>query len=242
VSEAVLALHGLLAAALVSSGVQPVEPGASPSPAVGAERLAAVARAGVSAWLSSRARRSDVDVELPDLAANAVAADAALRMRPFASGTPPASRMMTWIDVLKEGRVVSAVPVKVRVRAFEGAWVAAQDLRPGQLPREPLLVRREVDIAALRAAPWTADLAGVRMRRTVLAGHAVTAADVEPIPAVTRGARVMLRSRSGAVEVLAEAVAAQEGRLGDLVLVQVAGAGAPLRARVAGAGLVEFEP
>lgn len=95
----------------------------------------------------------------------------------------------------------------------------------GRVPFEPL--------------PTASDVIGRRLRRPVADGAVITRAVVE-IPALVRsGGAVVTVARVDGIEVRGQAVAAQDGGLGDLVIVVNPDSRKRLRGRVVAESLVE---
>jgi len=167
-----------------------------------------------------------------------------LRPRALPEGQWPARRTSVAVELWVDHEFVRAVSVPVRVALIGTARVAREDVR-AQRPLDGEAVEvREVDLAGLPSAPFPAQVTidGMRLRRPLLAGQVLTAAHLEPLPAVTRGQRVRLRTRSGSIALETSAEAMQDGRPGDPVLIRVHAGTRPLVGRVTGPNQVELQP
>ena len=203
-----------------------------------ASQLVATAGDALRAWLGERSARALIT---PDASVRDVAApfgQSMLKVRPIPAQAPLARRMLVWVDLWVEGNFVRSIPVGFEVQAFGPAYVAAQDLPAGSRVEAPALAVREIDLAG-RAAPLQSAPEGQQLRNALPAGQVLTAKDVQPQAAVTRGDWVALRLRSGGIELESRVEALQGGRVGQLVSVKPGNASAPILARVVGPGQVE---
>ncbi|KQV92879.1 flagellar basal body P-ring formation chaperone FlgA [Rhizobacter sp. Root1221] len=167
-----------------------------------------------------------------------------LKAHAMAEGQPVERRMQLPVDIWADGVFARSVPVTLRVRWIGPAWVARRDVRAQQRIDGDALVLQETELAGLSSAPLAADqsTSGLRLRRPLLAGQVLTSAHVEPEPRVSRGQRVRLLSRSGAITLETTAEALQDGQPGQQVLVRVPSASAPVSAWVIGLNQVELKP
>ncbi len=168
-----------------------------------------------------------------------------LRARAPVEGSWPARRSAVPVELWSDGRYVRTAMVPVRVEIEGTAWVARDDVSPRRTVDRDAFDAVEIDLAGLAAPPLPVDAAfeALRLRRAVLKGQVLTAAHVESQPAVSRGDRVAVHSRVGAISLEASAEALQDGRPGEQVLVRMGGrAGASLLARVVGPNQVQLQP
>lgn len=168
-----------------------------------------------------------------------------LRARPPVDGAWPVRRIAVPVELWSDGQYVRTAMVPVRVKLLGTAWVAREDVSPRRTVDRDTFDAVEIDLAGLVAPPLPVDAAFevLRLRRAVLKGQVLTAAHVESRPAVSRGNRVTVRSRAGAISLQASAEALQDGRPGEQVLVRMGGrAGASLLARVVGPNQVQLQP
>ncbi|HWH82079.1 MAG TPA: flagellar basal body P-ring formation chaperone FlgA [Burkholderiaceae bacterium] len=201
------------------------------------DRLVARAAADLRAHL--QANYTDVEV-LPAGRIEALrlpAGELALATHLAAAGAlQPNRHMRVDVDLLIDGERLRTVPLWFDVRAHADGWTVVKDLPAGHVLTPDDVARARVDVAALNgAAPPSAELVGLRLRRTLHAGTALSAAALEDTPLVARGDDVTLELRSGGVVVESRATALGDGRAGQEVRVRVTGS-ETLRGRVIGAG------
>ena len=82
-------------------------------------------------------------------------------------------------------------------------------------------------------------LEGMRLKRPLEAGAALSAAHVEPKPAVARDEQVTVRVVSGTVTIETVGRALADARVGETIQVKSAGSTEPFSARVVGEGVVQ---
>jgi flagellar basal body P-ring formation protein FlgA len=151
--------------------------------------------------------------------------------------------MALWIDVLVDGQLKRTVLQTLEVKAYRQAWVARVDVPAGERLDADAFEQRDVDVAAAGKTPWTGtSFDGLALRRRLLAGDFLTDATVGPQTAISRGDRVRLISRSGDLEIVADAVALQAGDVGQQIQVRVDAARAAVSGRVVAPNEVELRP
>ncbi|HVZ46129.1 MAG TPA: flagellar basal body P-ring formation chaperone FlgA [Ramlibacter sp.] len=249
--EAVLDRDALAAWIRTRLGVSPTQlvwAGAQRAVVRGAvQKLASVrveekARAALLEWLAPITSRAAVestgmreDLALPP-------GRIELAARPFAAGTQPVPRMTVWIDVSVDGAFVRTIPVTFMVDAWREGWVATEALGAGAAIGGPLVQQREVRSPAGGAAPVSAASTALRTVRPLKAGEVLTTANTKPATAVARGDWVSLRFAAGALHLESRAEALQDGDVGQIVRVRLAGAPGPVEARIVSQGRVEAMP
>jgi flagella basal body P-ring formation protein FlgA len=128
------------------------------------------------------------------------------------------------VDVLADDRIVQAVPLVVQVSLVRPVVVARrainQDATIGasDVQLEPISFTR-LDQLGLDD---TSLVIGQRAKRFISAGSQIEPAMLEPIPLVTRGQLVTLRSVAGLVSIVTTATALQDGLHGEMVTVRSA--------------------
>lgn len=212
---------------------------AAASPRVDAASLEQAARAMLEAHLALHSIRFEVKAVTPLPTIDLAGGRLQLAARPLAAAQKPTPRMQVWVDVRTDGRFVRTLPVAFDVKAYRVAWVATQDGRTGETLDRAALVQRDVDIAVATSEPLAALPPSARLRRALLAGEPLSASHVEPVPAVQRGAPVVVLSRIGAIGIEARAESLQDGHAGSKVWVRLATSTGAVRARVVGMATVE---
>jgi flagella basal body P-ring formation protein FlgA len=148
----------------------------------------------------------------------------------------PQRRMVAEVHVLLDGKLQRSVPVSFEVRATAQAWVAAREMRAGQVIAEADVRREAAELPALHGATLPPAVIGQRLVRDASAGQAIASTLVQRVALVSRQDEVSVEMRSGAVQLTSRGVALSDGELGQRVRVQVGDQ--KLTARVAGAGQV----
>lgn len=205
-----------------------------------AELFAAAGRA-LSLVLGQRADR--VVLSSPRDGAHGLVVDAGpteLVARPLAADTSWSRRVSVWVDVRQAGVTRRSVLVPVQVQAWQHGWVAQRDMVAGTRLTVDQLREDEVDVAAGGQSAWRGLPDGQVLRVPVLAGHYLGQQQVMVPRAVSRGDRVELIHRLGAVQVLASASALQDGDTGQHIQVRPDSSQAAVLARVVEPGRVEL--
>lgn len=177
--------------------------------------------------------------------------ESVLRARPLGS-TPITKHMLVWIDVFAAGRFVRATPVRFEVTVFARATVAAGTLAAETLLSRDHLEVREVDLTRFdlrRTGSGAGAIASgapaqptQRLRRPIQSGEPITDADVQPLPAVSRGDWALLTTQNGLVALESRVEVLQDGRIGQSVRVKQVNATSAVLARVSGPGRLEMQP
>jgi flagella basal body P-ring formation protein FlgA len=165
------------------------------------------------------------------------------RALPAAEHQHLSKRMVVWVDLMNDGRLVRSVPVWFAVSVPARVWVLRRPADAGAPLRADMLQEEERDLATVGGMPLGPDAlrGGQRLRKALGQGAALTAGDVEAAPPVERNGKVVVRSKAGTVSIESVAVAAEDGRLGQLVRVFSGKERHEYEARVAGPGLVTVE-
>ena len=199
-------------------------------------------------WLASRTSRFDIESTGLRHDINLSPGRVELSARSLPTGSDPSARMVVWVDVSVDGAFARTVPVSFLVEAYREAWVAKSGVAPGAALAPTMLERREVEVFSQRAAVFAtgdateAPSAGLRSRRSLKAGEALNAQNAERIVAVGRGEWVTLLLKTGGTQLEGRAEALQEGDLGQVVKVRMAGASSSVEALVVDRGRVEAMP
>jgi flagellar basal body P-ring formation protein FlgA len=165
-----------------------------------------------------------------------------------------------WVDLSVDGNFVRTVPVDFDVRVFAPTYVAARDLRVGQIldptkpdptqvkieerewsgrPTPPLRVVTALDPARKVESVVAEDGSMMRVRRPVQAGRVLSRADVDPLPKVARGDYATLHEVDGPIALESRVEVMEDGQVGDSVRVRQTGASDTVVARVTGPHSVE---
>lgn len=151
-------------------------------------------------------------------------------------GSGLSKRVCVWLDVRVDGKVYRSVPVWLSVTARAPVLVARRAIKPREKLTPSDVVQEERDVADLGspALAALADVVGQRARTFLPAGAVVQAKDVEPSPAVWADTTVDVRVTSGAIVIETQAVAEEDGRVGDTVHVRNPTTASIFSARVVG--------
>jgi flagella basal body P-ring formation protein FlgA len=183
----------------------------------------------------------EVQVEIRNRPELTIPAGAELRIQP--SGGSLRGTLIVPVEVIVEGTVLRRTMVTVRVRTFGEVLVAKTLVPKGGLLTAEVIERRRVETTSLADEPLRSEekLAGMRAARIIMPGTILTRAMVEEQPLVLRSAAVDLEVRSGAVIIVAKAIARGDGRYGEVIEVERPGARERVRATVVGLGRVRCE-
>lgn len=155
-------------------------------------------------------------------------------------GASLARRLVVNVDISVDGRHWRTEPVWFAVQAWRDVWVARVPLAAGQLASAANLVveRREAAASISPPLPASLPLDGLRLRQALPAGAVLTAAAVEPRPAVARQQSIEVRVSAGGIELQTTGVALADARIGELVKVLNPASKESFTARVLADGLV----
>ncbi|MFN8057697.1 MAG: flagellar basal body P-ring formation chaperone FlgA [Vicinamibacterales bacterium] len=99
--------------------------------------------------------------------------------------------------------------------------------------------RQDVGRMPFGSLPTIVEVVGGVARRRLALGDILTRTAVQRAPAIESGDEIVVRAVVGSVEAVGKAVAAQRGKLGDVIKVVNADSGRALKATVVGPGEVE---
>jgi flagella basal body P-ring formation protein FlgA len=101
------------------------------------------------------------------------------------------------------------------------------------------IVNDEWPSVPLQRMPAEADIIGLKARRNIAAGEALTDSVLDVPPLVKSGDTVTVTATVGSVQVTGAAVASSSGHRGDIIRVTPKPNGRPVRARITGESTVE---
>jgi len=147
-------------------------------------------------------------------------------------------RQCVWVSLARGGRPAGSIPVWFSVKAFRPVLVSQRSRAARSTVESDDFTVAERDVAMLGGVPLEVeiDMAQLRARRAIAAGHIVMKADLEPMPPVLRGQEVSVEVRYGSVAIATSAVALREGRVGESVIVQNPDSRLTYAAQVVGPG------
>jgi len=146
------------------------------------------------------------------------------------------------VEVLVEGKQARTVYVAFRVKLFALVVVSTRPLARGQIVGKDAvrLERREVTTVTGTYLTDVAAAIGKRVERPVGAGSLLTAEALSEPLAVERGKSLRIVVAIGQIRITALGKALEDGRIGDLIAVQVAATGKRIMAVVVGPGTVSL--
>ena len=134
------------------------------------------------------------------------------------------------------------IPVTVVLHSFGEIPAARAAIRRGTPLQEEQFTWSWLDLAEVDGALVTdrGELAGVCAARTLTAGDRLRRNDLKSVPVIRAGDRVELRINRGGLMVAVNALARQEGCLGQTIPVRNELTGRLVNARILGSGIVEW--
>jgi flagella basal body P-ring formation protein FlgA len=164
--------------------------------------------------------------------------DTSLKVLPVA-GRFPRERFAVDVLYVRQGKAVGRGTVGFALSLAGEGWVYAEDGRPHEDAALLRLVRGQVD-AAHRVPVDPAAVEGMRLKRNVRSGQALSLADFETVPDVDNRQAVRLRAAFGGITLESAGMALRSGNKGEIVTVQVPGATEPVKATVIDRGVAEL--
>ena len=191
-----------------------------------ARRVAAALRPSLRTGLAVKAVNCSRPLVLP-------AGDLQVEAR-LGNGTRWAGRLPVTVMVRAGSWPARTLIIQSQIDGVVLAVVAASDLRVGDVPTAVRLVRRRASTLAWDAVTSTRDLVGMKLTGRVRTGAVIRRSMLTPVPIIKRGAVVTLAVILKGVRLTSRAVARQDGRRGDTILVLSKATNRLLRARVVG--------
>jgi flagella basal body P-ring formation protein FlgA len=153
-------------------------------------------------------------------------------------GAALSPRQCVWVSLGRGGRAAGSIPVWFSVKAFRPVLVSQRSRAARSRVESDDFTVDERDVAMLDGVPleMEADIAQLRSRRAIAAGHIIMKADLEPMPPVSRGQEVSVEVHYGSVAIETSAVALREGRVGESVMVRNPDSRLTYAAQVVGPG------
>ena len=211
---------------------------------VAAEAGDELVRRELERFLRDRAASPDAEIEIPVLNGFAVEAEEdseALRIELSTRAEPPFSgRVAVTAELLIGERLLHRGVISAVVRVEEEVFVAARDLRRGDVLTEQDLRRARRDASRMPsdAIRDRSQAVGLRATRSLRADQLLRGSHVERVPVVGRGDRVTLVLESGAIQISGIGRAVEAGAVGDWIRVVNLDSRRELSGRVARDGRV----
>jgi len=164
-----------------------------------------------------------------------------LEIRPRLMRSPNArGALPITIEFWKDGQRVDRRAASAQVSVYRDVLVAARRLdRNTVVERDALLVeRRDVRLLGDGAVASMAGVIGRRTRRMVAEGEILAQDDIEEIPLIERGDKILVMVRLGGITVSATAVALEDGMKGQVIGVKNDRSGKRLQGVVVASGVV----
>lgn len=145
------------------------------------------------------------------------------------------TRFVLTADGVRKGTAVASVDVQAdHARASHAierdALVTAADFE---------IVNGELPNVMFKRLPAATEVIGLKTRRAIAPGEALTANVLDVPPLVRSGDEVTATVRIGTVQINALTIASGSGHAGDIIRVLAPGSRKPLKARIVGQGVVE---
>jgi flagella basal body P-ring formation protein FlgA len=208
-------------------------------PAVAAEQIVDTARAALMSRLGDDAQRAIVKVVGMPGDVRTAGSHPALHAETI-RGAWPRARVSVPVDILVGEKVTSTAMVWFSVALPASGPGYAHDYPAGTDATQLATETVAFDAAAVRDTLQAFHpTPGERLRKAVRQGQPLASGDFEARPDVARGDPVTVTILSGRLRLSATAVANGDGTSGHSVSVLVAGASAPVLARVTGKGEVQ---
>ena len=150
------------------------------------------------------------------------------------NGTRWAGRLPVTVMVSAGRWPARTIMLQSQVDGVVRAVVATSDLRAGEVPHAVRVVSRRASTLAWDAVTSKRDLIGMKLTGRVRTGVVLRRGMLAPVPIIKRGAVVSLAVMLKGVRLTSRAVARQDGRRGDTILVLSKATNRLLRARVVG--------
>jgi flagella basal body P-ring formation protein FlgA len=144
-------------------------------------------------------------------------------------------RVVMVTDGLRRGAAVATVQAVARFARAARAIARDEAVTPADID----IVTGELPAIALRRLPAPDEIVGLKARRAIAAGEALTSAVLLVPPSVKSGDKVIVRVTVGRVEVTGTAIASGTGNDGDVIHILQPNTRRPVKARILGAGSVE---
>ena len=219
-------------------------------PSLATERVRVPAADIVSAamtWLQAKAKDEGITAtfeqvgRINDVQLNG-AVSPAIKVNPLKSGWLR-QRIGVPVQIIVADKAVSSTMVWFSVNAPHTGLVYSNNQTKG-IASDQLDVRAgQIDLARTKGKALASldGLAGMRLRRAVVAGQALQAEDFEAIPLIQAQQAIQIETRSGSVRLTVAGRALNDANIGDMVQVLPTHSVHPVRARVISQQVVVIE-
>jgi flagella basal body P-ring formation protein FlgA len=196
-----------------------------------------VARAAIGAG-------ADVEVACGPVPALGVLQGQEVEIRGHVLGTRHGSGpTLVSLEIWRDGARIGERSVSVQLHVYRQVLVAAAPIGRGTaaLPEQFAVERREAIAGGDTAVASVESVRGMRLRHSFTAGETVHTSDLEPLPVIRRGDKVMATVGVGGITVTVSGIALDDGAVGQRVGIKNDRSGRRLQATVMGPGSVRIE-
>ncbi len=147
------------------------------------------------------------------------------------------------LEMWRDGTKIGERSVSVQLRVYRSVLVAVAPIGRGAAaaPEQFSVERREAAADGDTVVASVESVRGMRLRRSFSAGETVHPSDLEPLPVIRRGDKVMATLGLGGITVTVSGIALDDGAVGQRVAIKNDRSGRRLQATVMGPGSVRIE-
>jgi len=129
--------------------------------------------------------------------------------------------------------------VRGSASVFTNAFIARTRLKKGQRLEASMLDIKRIDAIKHRDSFNSSDqLAGMVVKRSIIAGKVITARDIKQAPAISKGDAIIIEAKRGGLSIRTTGVAEESGYIGDQIRARNDRSGKQVRGRISARGLI----
>ena len=146
------------------------------------------------------------------------------------------------VEIICQGKVARRLVVSCHIRTFGNVVVAARDLKKNESLDPTVVVSQRVETTTLPDDVLVdeKEVAGYRTARMINAHSILRKSTIEKVPVLRQNDVVTIEVNANGTRVTGEAIAKQDGNVGELIAVQRVGTHQRLKARVVDGHRVEI--
>ena len=181
-----------------------------------------IIRAAVVDTLNAQAERNglDIEVSVPSVS-NVIVNDVGIpRLRVIIpSPKKVSSSVRAKVEFIDgEGETARQITVFARIKSFAAVAITTGDISRGDTIGQDDVALRKMNVSGYKDYFVSlSELAGKQAKRKIKAGTVLTGKNVEPIPVIRRGDRVVMKAFIGNVVITAKGTARENGGLNESI-------------------------
>jgi flagella basal body P-ring formation protein FlgA len=137
------------------------------------------------------------------------------------------------VNIVDNGKILKKIFVSVKINIFDSVFVSRQNISQYQIFDQNNIEKKWMEITGHETpARLESEIFGKRANRYISEGKLITLNIIENPPIIKSGQQITIISRVNSVVISAGGVAREDGRKGEIIVIENSSSGAKLKGKV----------